>query len=275
MRVFAFDHRMQFEEMEGANPEKIGRFKELCLEALLQVANGREGYGLLCDNRLGQKALWRATGQGLWIGNTVELPGSRPLRLESAIGADFGGLNEWPREQVVKVLCLYHPDDSDKMKAEQEETLQRLFAASRRNGLEFLLEPISSKHGEVDENTVSAVIQRMYDIGIYPDWWKLEPYRSEACWAAAVKTIELNDPYTRGIVVLGLDATPEKLFESFSLAARYDLVKGFAVGRTIFSDAAKSWLAGEIGDKAAIIDMTNRYRALCDMWDKAKQEIAA
>jgi hypothetical protein len=32
MRVFAFDHRMQLEQMEGATPEKIGAFKELCLQ---------------------------------------------------------------------------------------------------------------------------------------------------------------------------------------------------------------------------------------------------
>ena len=28
MRVFAFDHRMQLEEMAGATPEKIGAFKQ-------------------------------------------------------------------------------------------------------------------------------------------------------------------------------------------------------------------------------------------------------
>ena len=39
MRVFAFDHRMQLEAMEGATPAKIGAFKELCLAAAL--ARGR------------------------------------------------------------------------------------------------------------------------------------------------------------------------------------------------------------------------------------------
>ncbi len=271
MRIFAFDHRMQFEEMAGATPDKIGRFKTLCLEALLQVSDGRDGYGLLCDNRLGQKALWQAAGRGLWIGNTVEWPGSRPLKLEPAIGPDFGGLAEWPREHVVKVLCFYHPDDPADLKTAQEATLLRLFAASRRNGLEFLLEPIMSKHGNVDETTVSATIQRLYDIGIYPDWWKLEPYRNEACWAAAVETIQANDRHTRGIVVLGLDASTEELFKSFALAARHDLVKGFAVGRTIFGDAARGWMKGAISDAAAVQDMAQKYTMLCSTWDKARE----
>jgi len=33
MRVFAFDHRIQLEEMPGAAPERIGAFKALCLRA--------------------------------------------------------------------------------------------------------------------------------------------------------------------------------------------------------------------------------------------------
>ena len=47
MRVFAFDHRMQLEAMEGATPEKIGAFKKLCLKAALQVSAGQPGYGIL------------------------------------------------------------------------------------------------------------------------------------------------------------------------------------------------------------------------------------
>ncbi|MEO0992023.1 MAG: 5-dehydro-2-deoxygluconokinase, partial [Pseudomonadota bacterium] len=91
MRVFAFDHRIQFEEMQGATSEKIGAFKLLCLEATEAVAQGRPGYGILCDNRLGRDALYKAAGQGLWIGHPVEWPKSRPLSLEPGIGPDFGG----------------------------------------------------------------------------------------------------------------------------------------------------------------------------------------
>ena len=121
MRVFAFDHRVQLEAMEGATPERIGRFKTLCLEAALRVADKRggsapggdggpgHGHGVLCDGRLGEEALYRAAGRGLWIGRPVEWPGSRPLTLEPALGPDAGALVEWPREHVVKCLCLAHP----------------------------------------------------------------------------------------------------------------------------------------------------------------------
>lgn len=272
MRVFAFDHRMQLEGMENATPELIGQFKNLCLAAAHKVADGNPGYGILCDSRLGREALYKAAGSGLWIGHPVEWPGSRPLSLEPEIGPDFGGLSEWPIEHVVKVLCFYHPDDGAKMKAQQEDVVTRLFAAARRNNLEFLLEIIPSKIAICDDTTSAKIIQRFYDLGIYPDWWKLEPMKNDAAWQITCDTISKNDQWCRGIVVLGLDAPRTELKASFDVAAKHGLVKGFAVGRTIFANAAKSWLAGAISDEEAITEMAGKYRDLCDVWDAACNE---
>lgn len=271
MRVFAFDHRMQLEQMEGATPAKIGQFKQLCLQAALNVANGQPGYGILCDNRLGRDALFQAAGTGLWIGRPVEWPGSRPLTLEPELGPDFGGLQEWPLEHVVKVLCFYHPDDDAETKAKQEDTVRRLFHAARRNRLEFLLEIIPSKVGPVTADTSAYVIQRFYDLGIYPDWWKLEPFTTAQAWDNACAAITRNDPHTRGVVVLGLDASEDALSTSLALAAQQPLVKGFAIGRTIFGDAARAWMQGQMTDKAAVDQMSDRYARLAALWDKARQ----
>lgn len=277
MRVFAFDHRMQLEAMEGATVDKIGAFKQLCLQAALQVAGGKPGHGILCDGRLGRSALYKAAGTGLWIGRPVEWPGSRPLTLEPEIGPDFGGLSEWPLEHVVKVLCFYHPDDTAEMKAEQEATVLRLFHACRRNRLEMLLEIIPSKVAPVNDETSATIIQRFYDLGVYPDWWKLEPFTSNAAWTKACDAITRNDPHVRGIVVLGLDAPMDQLADSLALAAGHDLVKGFAVGRTIFAEAARQWLAGTMSDAAAVADMVAKYENLCRVWDaaRAKKDVAA
>lgn len=277
MRVFAFDHRMQLETMEGATAEKIGAFKQLCLQAALQVAGGRPGHGILCDSRLGREALYRAAGTGLWIGHPVEWPGSRPLELEPEIGPDFGGLAEWPLEHVVKVLCFYHPDDDAAMRQRQEETVTRLFHACRRNRLEMLLEIIPSKVGPVKDDTSARAIRRFYEIGVYPDWWKLEPFATDAAWRLSCAAIEENDPHVRGVVVLGLDASEAELAASLDLAAGHPLVKGFAIGRTIFGEAARGWLKGEIGDDAAVAAMAGKYARLCAIWDEARkrQELAA
>ncbi len=291
MHVFAFDHRGQFEEMarecgvaaaedtakdggavapkDAAVADRIGAFKRLCLEAALRVADGRHGYGILCDGRLGRDALYAAAGTGLWIGRPVEQPGSRPLRLE--IGDDFGSaLAEWPAEHVVKALCFYRPDDPEELRADQEATVKRLAEAARANALDFLVEIIPSKFGPVDESTTAAVIERFYAVGVFPDWWKLEPMVSDAAWRRACAAIEDHDPHCRGIVVLGLDAPFEELRASFRAAARHEMVKGFAVGRTIFGDVARAWMTGNMADEEAVTRMAENFTRLCEAWDEAR-----
>nr|MCU0801631.1 DUF2090 domain-containing protein [Paracoccaceae bacterium] len=270
VRAFAYDHRAQLEDIPGASPERIAVFKNLCLDATLAVARGQAGYGLLCDNRLGRGALQRAAGQGLWIGRPVEWPGSRPLTLEPELGPDFGGLSEWPLEHVVKVLCFCHPDDAPDMAAQQEAVITRLYHACRRNRLEMLLEVIPSKVGPVDDLTTARLITRFYDIGIYPDWWKLEPMQTDAAWAATCAAIEQRDPHTQGIVILGLGQSEAELASAFRLAARYPLVKGFAVGRTIHGDVGRDWMAGRIDDRTAVATMAANYTRLCNIWDEAR-----
>ena len=271
VRTFAFDHRLQLEEMVGYTSEKGGAFKELCLQAALRVQDGQGGYGILCDNRIGRSALHAASGSGLWIGRPTERPGSRPIRFEPELGEDFGQFREWARENVVKLLVFCHPDDDAATRELQEERVKRLFTAARRNGLEFLLEVIPSKVGPVDDDTTAVLIQQFYDAGVYPDWWKLEPFRTGEAWQKAVDAIERNDPRTRGIVVLGLDAPEAELAESFALAAKQPLVKGFAVGRTIFGDAARAWMRGEMSDADAMAQMAARFERLCGIWDAARE----
>lgn len=270
MRTFAFDHRLQLEEMEGFTPDKGGAFKKLCLQAALEVQNGEGGYGILCDNRIGKAALHAASGTGLWIGRPVEWPGSRPLTIEPELGADFGGLGAWARENVVKVLCFCHPEDDAATRADQEATVKRLFEAARRNKLEFLLEVIPSKVAPVTPDTTATLIRQFYEAGVYPDWWKLEPMASHIAWANAVAAIEEFDRHTRGIVVLGLDAPEAELAASFAVAAKFELVKGFAVGRTIFGDAARAWMTGQMSDGDAVTQMASRFARLCEVWDAAR-----
>jgi 5-dehydro-2-deoxygluconokinase len=55
---------------------------------------------------------------------------------------------------------------------------------------------------------------------------------------------------------------------AFAAAASEPQVKGFAVGRTIFNDAARRWLKDEISDEAAISDMAGRFQRLVDAWQR-------
>jgi 5-dehydro-2-deoxygluconokinase len=271
LMALAIDHRVQLEAMArevGAPVERIPGFKVLAVQAAARVADGRPGFGMLIDGTYGREALFRAADHPFWIGRPVELPGSRPLDFEG--GGSLGAqLVEWPVGHTIKCLCFYHPDDPPELKQRQERELLRLHDAARGIGRELLVEIIAGKHGALDAGTVAGILQHLYGLGIKPDWWKLEPQRDRAAWRAIGEAISRNDPYCRGIVLLGLEAPEDELEAAFAAAAGEPQVKGFAVGRTIFNDAARRWLAGEITDEAAVSDMAGRFQRLVDAWQRA------
>ena len=222
---------------------------------------------MLLDGTYGREALFRAADHDLWIARPVERPGSRPLRFETE---DLGShLAEWPVTHVIKCLCFYHPDDPATLRAEQEERLLALHDAARTTGRELLVEIIAGKHGPLAEGTVATVLRRLYDLGIRPDWWKLEPQATSAAWQQIGEVIRARDPFCRGVVLLGLEASEDVLEEAFRVAASDPIVKGFAVGRTIFAEPADAWLRGRMDDEAAVAAMAQRFSRLADAWKNA------
>ena len=266
--ALAIDHRAQLEKIAddaGAPRERISAFKLLAVEAAAKVAAGRPGYGMLLDGKYGREALFRALDHNIWIARPVEEPGSRPLDFE--FGGSLGAkLQEWPVAHTIKCLCFYHPDDPPELKAKQERELLRLHDAARTLGRELLLEIIASKNGPVHDDTAARVIERLYAIGVKPDWWKLEGQPSGAAWAEVALAIGEGDPLCRGIVLLGLEAPEDDLAQAFALARDCDLVKGFAVGRTIFVEPGVDWFAGRIGDHEAVEWMAEAFARLCALW---------
>lgn len=266
--ALAIDHRMQLEKMAeeaGAPRERLNDFKRLAIAAIAKVADGKPGFGTLLDDVYGREAMFDAAKLGLWVGRPLEQPGSRPLRFEFT--QDVGSrLVEWPVTHTIKCLSFYHPDDPKALKQEQSEKLRTLYEAARKVGRELLIEIIAGKHGTLDGNTIARALEEHYALGIKPDWWKLEPQASARAWENISAVIHRNDPYCRGVVLLGLDAPEEELAKGFAAVAPHPIVKGFAVGRTIFSTAAKAWLAGTMSDEQATADMAQRFGNLVALW---------
>ncbi|MDG6895325.1 bifunctional 5-dehydro-2-deoxygluconokinase/5-dehydro-2-deoxyphosphogluconate aldolase [Volucribacter amazonae] len=270
--IFAFDHRKQLEEMAqkcGANYQKITVLKQLLLQAAQQAAQqesiAQGQAGILADTTYGQNALNAITGQGWWIGRPIELPSSRPLQLEYG---DLGSqLISWPKEQVVKCLAFYHPNDPQDIKLQQDRKLFEVYQACCRTGHELLIEIILPADMPQQESHYAEILQHLYSLGIKPDWWKL-PSQSQASWQTLSAIIQQSDAYCCGILILGLDA-PEQVFDaSFQAAKDIPLVKGFAVGRTIFGEPSAQWLAGQLDDQELITQVAQRYGNLIRLWKK-------
>lgn len=281
--AFAFDHRSQLEALaaqHGRDAAAIGRFKALCWEAAERAADAfpQNGLGILCDGRFGETALNRATGvaaeRNIWIGRPIEKPGSRPVEFEG-LPSVAQTLREWPIDHCVKCLVLHHPDDAPELRREQEDKLLRLAAACRGTRHELLIEIITPAAMARTETTIPEIIRRFYQIGIYPDWWKLPAPVSDNEWSALSAVIAEYDPHCRGIVLLGLDAPLSEVRGAVENAARYGICRGFAVGRTIFGEAARAWFAGKLTDDAAVQDMAATYGRLIKAWNRGRAMVQA
>ena len=266
---FAIDHRKQLEDMAdklGASRDKIAPFKRLAMQAIGKVSGGKPGFGTLLDDTYGREAMVDAAKLGLWIGRPLEQPGSKPLRFEFT--QDVGArLVDWPVTHTIKCLAFYHPDDPQDLKTEQTQKLRTLYEAARKVGRELLVEIIASKNGPMDQHTIARAMTELYAAGIKPDWWKLEPQPLAAAWDEIGKVIDAQDPLCRGIVLLGLEAPAEELAKGFKAVAGQKHVKGFAVGRTIFNEAASEWLRGAISDEAAVAMMAEKFGNLVKIWN--------
>lgn len=275
--VFAFDHRTPFFQLvreAGGDEARLPRLKELLVEAVAATerAGKLQGHvGLLADDRYGQDALNAATGRGWWIGRPVEVSGSNPLELER--GRSIGSqLISWPREHVIKCLVAFDPDASPMDRVEQETQLRSLYDAAKISGHELLLEvipPGCTSQQERDELVLRS-LKRIYNLGIRPDWWKLCPPRREA-WAAIDALIEERDPHCRGVLLLGLNAPAETLGVGFADAVDSTTCRGFAVGRTIFAEPAKAWLAGDLDDAGLIASARAAFERMIALWRDGRQ----
>jgi len=275
LMVLAIDHRSQFEALAqelGAGASAISDFKRLALRALDQVAGGDPRFGILLDGRHGFEALCQAADFRYWTGRPIEVPGSRPLAFEST--ADVATeLAEWPLTHIVKVLVRSHPDDEPELRARQERQLLRLFDACRKTRHELLVEIVLPADLPADARTTARAIERLYANGIKPDWWKLEPATDPAAWRNIEAAIEAADPCCRGVLVLGLSQPMEALAAAFAAAAGSPIVKGFAVGRTVWEAAAQARLAGEIDDAAAVRTLAERFGRLVETWRRARAAV--
>ena len=276
--IFAFDHRGQLVELAqqaGRDLSSIGRIKQLFVQAVERVENdlrnrGIEAdVGLLADQRFGQDALNAATGRGWWVARPVEIQGSRPLAFEH--GRSIGSnLINWPQEQIIKCLVQYHPDDEPMLRLEQEAQIKALYEASKVSGHELLLEIIPPKdHPSTYPDVMLRAFKRLYNLGIYPAWWKIEAQTAEV-WQQLDALIEERDPYCRGVVLLGLNAPVESLAEGFAAARNSRTCQGFAVGRTIFREPSRAWMAGEIDDATLVARVQSTFNWLIESWRESR-----
>jgi 5-dehydro-2-deoxygluconokinase len=112
-------------------------------------------------------------------------------------------------------------------------------------------------------------------LGIQPEWWKIGALHKAESWQQLDALIEANDPYCKGVVLLGLAAPLEDVASGFGLAAASRHCKGFTVGRTIFQAPSEAWLAGRINDDELIQQIRDNFETLITAWASARHQTTA
>ena len=269
LAVFAFDHRDPFSALAaetGRDAKAITAFKNLAFRAVAEASSELEGQndvGILVDDTYGQSVLFESNRYPFWVGRSIEKTGVNPLMFEGK--ADVGStLQAWPENHVVK--CLFRPGakDAPEVVEENERQLCRLFSGARSTGHDLLLEIIVDQPQTREEQDACLLrwMRRCYELGVYPDYWKILPVADQGTWQAIEALIGEYDPYCRGILFLGLNVAEAELVKRFAALPESPRALGFAIGRSIFLEPARKWFAGQMSDEDAVATMRDCFLRL-------------
>jgi myo-inositol catabolism protein IolC len=296
--ILAFDHRGSFQKkmfgIEGdPTPEQTGTIadaKHLIYEGMEEaVRRGAEASatGVLVDEQFGSDIPARAKEHGLKLAMPVEKSGQNEFDFQ--YDADFGAHIESFDPDFSKVLVRYNPEDPDtEMNERQLRRLKELadwLHAHERKFLFELLVPatddqLAKVDGSVDrydaELRPELMRQSILDIqefGIEVDVWKIEGVdaREDAVMLAEqARSGEGREGVT--CVLLGRGASTEKVEQWLEAAATVDGFIGFAIGRSIWWDALKAFLADELDREAAATQIAENYLHFVRVYER--QQVA-
>lgn len=269
LRILSIDHRVPLIELAdglGAPRERLAAFKRLVVEAALDVAAGREGFGVFMDGGYGAAALVKARAAGLWAARPVDRPHARPLAFEGEGDID-AQMARWPDGVAVKCAVYLHPQDAPEIIAGADRSLQELHAACARHGRDLLLEVLASPHGPVDERTIADLMTRFCRLCVRPRWWLIEDQPGDG-WARAGAVARAHDPSCRFLTIA---RTVEDFPAVAASARREPLVEGFCAGRCMFGATIEPWLRGEMSDETAVAAIASRFATVVAAWEAAAQ----
>jgi 5-dehydro-2-deoxygluconokinase len=159
-----------------------------------------------------------------------------------------------------------HPNDDPQTKQLQERRALQLYDACIKNERRLLLEVQARPGTSYGESGMVELLERFYEIGVRPDWWKLPPNKEPEVWKRIGDVVRERDPYCAGVLVLGQALEEEDLAEFFAAVATEPRCNGFAIGRSIYGAEARRWLAGEIDDQELMSSVAERYRRMVTLW---------
>jgi myo-inositol catabolism protein IolC len=299
--ILAFDHRGSFQKkmfgIQGdPTPEQtdtIADAKHLIFEGLLKASEeGAEPgvTGCLVDEQFGapKGTPAQAKERGLILAMPVEKSGQDEFDFE--YGDDFGAHIEEFDPDFSKVLVRYNPEGDPEMNVRQSERLKLLADWLHEHDRKFLFELLvpaedaqlervggdSDRYdAELRPELMRRAIVELQDAGVEADVWKIEGIDTQEDCERIAQTSRGGGRGGVICVVLGRGADDEKVEHWLRQGAPVEGYAGFAIGRTIWWDALKGFVEGDLEREGAARQIADNYLRFVRVYGEAAREPAA
>jgi myo-inositol catabolism protein IolC len=299
--ILAFDHRGSFQKkMFGIEGEPsaeqtatISDAKHLIFEGMVKAVEAGVdpgATGVLVDEQFGapKNIPGDAKQRGLLLAMPVEKSGQNEFDFE--YGDDFGAHIEQFDPDFSKVLVRYNPDGDADMNQRQTERLKRLADWLHEHDRKFLfellvpaedhqLEQVGGDSDRYDAELRPELMRRtivaFQDAGIEVDIWKIEGIDTQEGCDLIARTARQGGRDGVVCVVLGRGANDEKVDHWLRQGAPVAGYAGFAIGRTIWWDALKGFLDGNLEREDAAQQIADNYLRFVQVYDEAAKQAAA
>jgi myo-inositol catabolism protein IolC len=293
--ILAFDHRGSFQKkmfgIQGdptdEETERITDAKRLIFEGLMKAADrgvDPSVTGCLVDEQFGGDVPRIAKERGLILAMPVEKSGQDEFDFQ--YGDRFGEHIEKFDPDFSKVLVRYNPDGDAEMNRRQAERLRRLCDWLHERDRKFLfellvpaedaqLEQVGGDSDRYDAELRPELMRRtivdFQGAGVEPDVWKIEGIETEEDCAKIAETARRDGRDGVICVVLGRGANDAKVDHWLRQGAPVEGYAGFAIGRTIWWDALKGFLDGDLEREAAAEQIADNYLRFVSVYDEAAE----
>jgi 5-dehydro-2-deoxygluconokinase len=293
--ILAFDHRGSFQKkmfgIEGdptpEETETIADAKRLIFEGMeIAVERGVDAAatGVLVDEQFGSDIPKRAKDEGLVLSMPVEKSGQNEFdfQYDDAFGEHISKFGP----NFAKVLVRYNPDGDAGMNERQLGRLKKLADWLHENDGKFLFEllvpaeeaQLESVGGDTDRydaelrpELMRRAIEEIQDFGCEVDIWKIEGVDARADAEMLAKQTRKGEGRENVVcVLLGRGASDAKVDHWLQQAAPVEGFIGFAIGRSIWWDALKGFLEGDLERKAAAEQIAENYLRFVKVYDDAE-----
>ena len=299
--ILAFDHRGSFQkkmfgidgEPTPEQTETISDAKHLIFEGMLKAVEAGVdpgSTGVLVDEQFGapKDIPGGAKERGLLLAMPVEKSGQDEFDFQ--YGDDFGAHIEQFDPNFSKVLVRYNPDSDGETNRRQAERLKRLSDWLHDHDRKFLFEllvpaedsQLEQVGGDTDRydaelrpELMRRAIVELQDAGVEADIWKIEGIDTQEDCQRIATTCRRDGRDGVICVVLGRGADDAKVEHWLRQGAPVDGYAGFAIVRTIWWDALKGFLEGDIERDDAASRIAEKYLRFVQVYREAAREHAA